>query len=229
MKQWFYVKNDLSQRNDVKVVIQWPIQSSFGLKRSTIVNTEKSQACLAAFNAVCSYIGTRDIVQEHIVFKVWPLAAEWEMSKDARAGTSQNARKSSLVHLKYYYQYRNQFGEPDDDWLDSIEATSDELLGAYTKAEDKAMYSAFGARGKRRLNRVFDAIRFIYPDYCFSARKRGLKRKSALKASSIALKQKKVKVLTHRSKTCYSERAKELHALLVTETVSDLPLKVTIF
>jgi hypothetical protein len=36
------------------------------------VNTEKSQACLAAFNAVCSYIDTRDLVQEHIAFKVCP-------------------------------------------------------------------------------------------------------------------------------------------------------------
>jgi hypothetical protein len=42
----------------------------------------------------------------------------------------------------------NHFGELDDDWLDAIEATSDELLRGYTKAEDEAMYSAFGARGK---------------------------------------------------------------------------------
>jgi hypothetical protein len=82
-----------------------------------------------------------------------------------------------LVHLKYSYRYKNQFGEPDDDWLDAIEATSDELLGAYTKDEDEAMNSAFGARGKRRLNKVFDAVGFIYPDYCFPDRRRGLKTK----------------------------------------------------
>jgi hypothetical protein len=70
MKQWFYVKNDLNERNDVKDVIQWSMLLSFGLKRPTIVNTERSQACLAAFNVVCSYISTRDLVQEHIVFKV---------------------------------------------------------------------------------------------------------------------------------------------------------------
>jgi hypothetical protein len=34
------------------------------------------------------------------------------------------------------------------------------MLGAYTKAKDKAMNTAFGALGKRRLNRVFDAIGF---------------------------------------------------------------------
>jgi hypothetical protein len=42
-------------------------------------------------------------------------------------------------------------------------------------------------------------------------------------------KQKKTKVLTHRSKTYYLERAAELPALLATETVSDLLSKVTIF
>jgi hypothetical protein len=193
------------------------------------VNTEKSHVCLAAFNIVCSYISTRDLVQEHIAFKIWLLAAEWEMPKDAGVDTSQHAGKSSLVHLKYSYRYMNQFGEPDDDWLDTIEATSDELLGAYTKAKDEAMSSAFGARGKRRLNMVFDVIGFIYHDYCFPARTRGLKRKSELKSSSAMLKQKKLKVLTHGSKTYYSEGAAELPALLVTDTASDLPSKVIIF
>jgi hypothetical protein len=76
MKQWFYVKNDLSQRSDVRDVIQWPIRSCFRIKRQVIVNTEKSQAYLAAFNVVCSYFSTRDLVQEHIAFKVCPLAAD---------------------------------------------------------------------------------------------------------------------------------------------------------
>jgi hypothetical protein len=111
-----------------------------------------------------------------------------------------NAGKSSLVHVKYTYRYRNQFGEPDDDCLDAIEATSDELLGTYTMAEDEAMNVAFGARGKRRLNKVFDAIGFIYPDYYFPPRNRGSKRKSAPKTSSVVPRPKKAKILTHRPK-----------------------------
>jgi hypothetical protein len=80
----------------------------------------------------------------------------------------------------------------------------------YPKAEDEAMTVAFGARGKRRLNRVFDAIGFIYADYCFPARKRGLKMKSAPKASSVAPKQNKMNVLTHRPKSFYLETAAKL-------------------
>jgi hypothetical protein len=56
----------------------------------------------------------------------------WEMPKETDAGSSQ----VGLVYQKYTFMYRSQFDEPNDDWLDAIEATSDELLGAYSKAED---------------------------------------------------------------------------------------------
>jgi hypothetical protein len=72
------------------------------------------------------------------------------------------------------------------------------------------MYVAFGARGKQRLNMVFYAIGFVYPDYCFLARKRGSKRKSAPKASSAVSKPKRAKILTHRLKLYFLERAAKL-------------------
>ena len=71
---------------------------------------------------------------------------------------------------------------------------------SYTKAEDEAMTVAFVARGKRRLNRVFDVIRFVYPDYCFPVRKQGGKRKIATSTSLSAPKPRRVKILTRRPK-----------------------------
>jgi hypothetical protein len=82
-----------------------------------------------------------DIVQEHIAYKVWPLASEWEMPKKTAASSSQGG----LVYLKYTFRFRNQFEEPNDDWLDVVEATSDEILGAYSKVENEAMTTAFDA------------------------------------------------------------------------------------
>jgi hypothetical protein len=82
--------------------------------------------------------------------------------------------------------------------LKCIEATSDELLGAYSKAEDNALSAAFGGRGKKRLNRVFDAIGFVYPDYHYPLRGQEKKRKTAASAKAAELKGKKMKVLTHR-------------------------------
>jgi hypothetical protein len=106
--------------------------------------------------------------------------------------------------LKFTFRYEGKFIEPDDDWLKCIEATSDELLGPYSKAEDNALSAAFGSRKKKRLNRVFDAIGFMYPDYRYPLK--GQKRKGATSGkgdASVALsepapKRKKVKVLTHR-------------------------------
>jgi hypothetical protein len=60
------------------------------------------------------------------------------------------------------------------------------------------------------LNRVFDVIGFVYPDYCFPARKKGMIRKIATMTSSIVLKPKKAKVLTYQLKSFYLERAAKL-------------------
>jgi hypothetical protein len=59
---------------------------------------------------------------------------------------------------------------------------------------------------KKRLNRVFDAIGFVYPVYCYPRRGRGKKRKTTASARTVASttpdepapKSKKLKVLTHR-------------------------------
>ena len=112
--------------------------------------------------------------------------------------------EGGLVRLKYTFRYEGKFVELDDDWLKCIEATSDELLGPYSKVEDNALSAAFRSRKKKRLNRVFDAIGFMYPDYRYPPR--GQKRKSATfgkdaasaAPSEPAPKRKMVKVLTHR-------------------------------
>jgi hypothetical protein len=81
MKEWFYVKTDLNQREDVGGVIQRPIWSHFNIRRPSIALENEVQACQIAFNTICTYIGSRDLVQEHIAYKVWPLANEWGMPK----------------------------------------------------------------------------------------------------------------------------------------------------
>src|SRR6187455_1188504 len=133
-----------------------------------------------AFGAVCSFIGTRDLIQEHIAFRVWPLAEKWEMPKE----TIKESDEGGLVRLKYTFKYADKFIEPDDDWLRSIEILSDELLGAFSKAENTALSAAFGGRKKKRLNRVFDAIGFVYPDYRYPIR--GQKRKGMASVKEVA-------------------------------------------
>jgi hypothetical protein len=71
--------------------------------------------------------------------------------------------------------------------------------------------AAFGGRKKKRLNRVFDAIGFVYPDYHYPVRGQKRKNTSSAKETTSAApnepvpKRKRVKVLTHRP--CYIELA----------------------
>jgi hypothetical protein len=200
MEEWFYVKNDLKARDDIKEVIMRPIWSRFGLRKPRIEIDETVEACQRAFSTVCSFIGTRDLMQEHIAFRVWPLVDSWEMPNE----TITKFNEGDLVRLKYTFRFGDKFDEPNNDWLKCIEATSDELLGAYSKTEDNALSTAFDGRNKKRLNRVFDAIGFVYPDYCYPLRGQGVKRKVSasgkVAASAITAdpKGKKMKVLTHR-------------------------------
>jgi hypothetical protein len=200
MTEWFYVKNDLKTREDIKDIIMRPIWQRFGLRRPKVEMNEAAEECQRAFGVVCSFIGTRDLVQEHIAFRIWPLVEKWEMPKE----TVRETDEGGLVRLKYTFQYGDKFVEPDDDWLKSIEVVSDELLGLYSKAEDTALSAAFGGRKKKRLNRVFDAIGFVYPDYRYPTRGQKRKNTSSTKeaASSApsepAPERKRVKVLTHR-------------------------------
>jgi hypothetical protein len=113
--------------------------------------------------------------------------------------TTAESSEGGLVRLKYTFRFREKFDEPNDDWLKCIEATSDELLGTYSKTEDDALSIAFGSQGKKRLNRVFDVIGFVYPDYRYPLRKQGKKKKTTASATTAVPKGKKIKVLTHRS------------------------------
>jgi hypothetical protein len=74
-------------------------------------------------------------------------------------------KKNELVRLPYHFKFKKHFKEPCQEWLDTIDVMCNEILGNYTKKEDQLLAAAFGARSKRRLNRVMDALNFEYPDY----------------------------------------------------------------
>jgi hypothetical protein len=200
MEEWFYVKNDLKAIEDIKEIIMRPICSRFGLRKPKVEIDAVAEACQKTFSIVCAFIRTRDLVQEHVAYRIWPLIHSWEMPKE----TITNPSEGGLVRLKYAFRFRDQFIEPDDDWLKCVENTSDELLGAYSKSEDNVLSAAFGSRKKKRLNRVFDAIGFVYPDYHYPPR--GQKRKGTTSGKTAASatpsepapKRKKLKVLAHR-------------------------------
>jgi hypothetical protein len=62
MEKWFYVKNNLIERENIKGIIQCPIWSRFILRRPTMAIENDTEACQKAFNNVCAFIGIRDLI-----------------------------------------------------------------------------------------------------------------------------------------------------------------------
>jgi hypothetical protein len=99
-------------------------------------------------------------VQEFLAFKVFLTMKEWAMPK-----LEGKKKEGELIRLPYHYKFKRHFKVPCQEWLDTIEVMCKEILGNYSKKEDRLMTAAFSTRPKRRLNRVMDALGFEYPDY----------------------------------------------------------------
>jgi hypothetical protein len=156
--EWFYVKVD----EEKEKLVQSPLELIFGDTRPQCNMTLGSprQIALAEFRVIAEHIGTRDLVQEFLAFRVFPTLKEWDMPK-----LKGENKKGELIQLPYYYKFKKHFKVPCQEWLDMIDVMCNEILGNYSKKEDQLMTAAFGTRPKRRLNRVMDALDFEYPDY----------------------------------------------------------------
>jgi hypothetical protein len=156
--EWFYVKVD----KDEDKLVQSPLELTFGetRPRCNMIRGSPSQIAMAEFRVISDQIGTRDLVQEFLAFKVFPTMRDWEMPK-----LEGEKKKGELVRLPYHYKFKKHFKKPCQEWLDTIEIMCNDILRNYSKKEDQLMTAAFGSRPKRRLNRVLDALNFEYPDY----------------------------------------------------------------
>jgi hypothetical protein len=156
--EWFYVKIDEKKEK----LVQSPLELTFGLTRPQCKMTTGAP-CLEAvyeFRVASEHIGTRDLVQKYLANRVFPTLRDWGMPK-----LEGDKKKKELVRLPYHFKFKKHFKEPCQEWLDTIEVMCNEILGNYTRKEDQLMTAALGARPKRRLNRVMDALNFEYPDY----------------------------------------------------------------
>jgi hypothetical protein len=105
MKEWFYVKNDLKAREDITEIIMRPIWSRFGLRKPKVEIDESTEGCQRAFDIVCSFIRTRDLVQEHVAYRIWSLIDNWDMPKE----TISNHSEGGLIRLKYTFRFCRRF------------------------------------------------------------------------------------------------------------------------
>jgi hypothetical protein len=77
--EWFYVKVD----EEKEKLVQSPLELIFEETRPQCNMTpgSPSQIALAEFRVIAEHIGTRDLVQELLAFRVFPTLKEWDMPK----------------------------------------------------------------------------------------------------------------------------------------------------
>jgi hypothetical protein len=178
------MKADEKNREKLMTMVMSPLSLTLGMTRS-LCNMQLGSPCQLAkveFRVVAEQISTRDLVQEYLANRTYPMSSGWGMLRKKEAG-----KKHELVRLAYRFKFEKQFKKPCKEWLDMIETMCDEILGNYTKKEDQLMTAAFGTRPKRRLNRVMDALNFDYPDY--EKLDKGAKRVKRKKVISILSRQ----------------------------------------
>jgi hypothetical protein len=112
------------------------------------------QIALGEFRVVAEHIGTRDLVQEFLAFRIFPTFKEWDMPK-----LKGEKKKKELVRLPCYYKFKKHFKEPCQEWLDTIEVMCNEILGNYSKNFEYPDYERVdrGAKGQKR-KRVASAL-----------------------------------------------------------------------
>jgi hypothetical protein len=88
----------------------------------------QSQIALDEFLVIAEHIGTRDLVQEFLAFRVFPTLKEWDMPK-----LKGEKKKGELIRLPYHYKFKKHFKVPCQEWLDTIEVMCNEVLGNYSK------------------------------------------------------------------------------------------------
>jgi hypothetical protein len=99
--EWFYVKVDEKKEN----LVQSPLSLTFGETRPQCVMSPDSpcQIALGKFRVAAERIGTRDLVQEFLAFRVFPTLKEWDMPKLK----GEKKKKKELVRLPYYFKFKN--------------------------------------------------------------------------------------------------------------------------
>jgi hypothetical protein len=103
--EWFYVKVDKKKEK----LVQSPLELIFGETRPQCNMAPESpcQIALGEFRVIAEHIGTRDLVQDFIAFRVFPTLKEWDMPK-----LKGKKKEKELVWLPYYYKFKKHFKEP---------------------------------------------------------------------------------------------------------------------
>jgi hypothetical protein len=110
------------------------------------------RSCENAFHLASTILGGRDIIEEFVAARIWPISYGWAQTEIVNFNV--NWAVQEVPFLKFGIQLRD--GQSADDLMLEIERRVNLMIGEYTMNEYKA-YNAL-VKHKRRINRVFSEV-----------------------------------------------------------------------
>jgi hypothetical protein len=169
---WFYVKVDMSAISGYEGPTH-PLSSP--IEALTAVNTAEFnhravgiKSCENAFHLASTIIGGRDIVEEFVAARIWPISYGWAPIEIAHFNVNWATQQVPLP--KFGVKLRE--GQSAEDLMLEIKRRVTLMIGEYTMNEYKA-YKAL-VKHKRKINRVFSEVCW---DKSFPSRRPGRKLK----------------------------------------------------
>ena len=100
--EWFYMKADEKKREKLMTMVMSSLSLNFGMTRP-LCNMQLGSPCQLAeveFRVVAEQLSTRDLVQEYLVNRTYPMSSGWGMLKMKEVG-----KKHELVRLAYRFKF----------------------------------------------------------------------------------------------------------------------------
>jgi hypothetical protein len=169
---WFYVKVDMSEVPGYEGPA-CPLSCSIAPLTTVNVAEFNHRAigirnCENAFHLASTILGGRDIIEQFVAAKVWPISCGWAPNEIVYFNV--NWATQEVPFPKFGIKLRE--GQSVDAFMVEVEKKVTLMIGEYTMNEYKA-YKAL-VKHKRRINRVFTEV---YGDKSFNSRHPGRKLK----------------------------------------------------
>jgi hypothetical protein len=153
---WFYVKVDMSTIPGYEGPAH-PLSSP--IEALTVVNTAAFnhwaagiRSCENVFHLASTILGGRDIIQEFVAARIWPISCGWAPTEIINFNV--NWTTQEVPFPKFGTQLRD--GQSINNFMLEVERRVNLMVGEYTMNEYKA-YKAL-VKHKRRINRVFSEV-----------------------------------------------------------------------
>jgi hypothetical protein len=124
--------------------------------------------CESAFHLASTILGGRDIIEEFVAARIWPISCGWAPTEIVHLNVNWAAQE--VPFLKFGIKLRE--GQSADAFMVEVEKKVNLMIGEYTMNEYKAY--KFLVKHKRRINRVFTEV---CGDKSFNSRRLGRKLK----------------------------------------------------